>query len=178
MIARRSQNELLKEANDVSCCANSEFANKRRYIETERAACLLKHSLLVYSKSNTTTYSNQAWTIPEYRTRFVRRHPREAKCVIEGRVIFPAPMTASLASANDSFQSGADMSLLNSTAAELMETDPLLIAVSDRTLLPADMAFWSNRDSYLTTTVFFFNRSQMALTHLRENLSFSHHKSC
>jgi hypothetical protein len=76
-------------------------------------------------------------------------HLCEAKCVIESRVIFPAPMTASLASANDSFQSGADMSLLNSTAAKLMETDPLLIAVSDRTLLPADMAFvWSNRDSY------------------------------
>jgi hypothetical protein len=43
MTAHRSQNALLKAgANDVSYRANSEFANKRRYIETERAARLLK----------------------------------------------------------------------------------------------------------------------------------------
>jgi hypothetical protein len=43
MTPRRSQNALLKEANDVSSCArNSEFANKRLFIETERAARLLQ----------------------------------------------------------------------------------------------------------------------------------------
>ena len=40
--ARQSQNALLIEANDILCRANSEFANKRRCIETERAARLLQ----------------------------------------------------------------------------------------------------------------------------------------
>ena len=40
--ARRSENALLREANDVSFRANSEFANKRRCIEAERGAQLLQ----------------------------------------------------------------------------------------------------------------------------------------
>ena len=42
MTAHRSQNALLREANDVLCNANSEFANKRRCIKTKRAARLLQ----------------------------------------------------------------------------------------------------------------------------------------
>jgi hypothetical protein len=42
MAARRSENALLREANDVSIRANSEFANKRQCIEAERAAQILQ----------------------------------------------------------------------------------------------------------------------------------------
>ena len=47
MTARQSQNALLKVANDVSCRANSEFANKGNVLKRKEQCASYKHSLVV-----------------------------------------------------------------------------------------------------------------------------------
>ena len=75
MTARWSQNALLKEANDVSWRENSEFANKRQCIETERAARLLQ------------TLSSSLTSPPATNYSFIRSQTQQSAVIKPGQYV-------------------------------------------------------------------------------------------
>ncbi len=75
MTAHRSQNALVREVNDILCSANSEFANKRRCIETERAARLPQ------------TLSSRLTSPPATSYSFIQRQTQQSAAIKPGQYV-------------------------------------------------------------------------------------------